>query len=161
MIITITVLKMDNSEYDILRFNQTFQRDVDIKGRPCSVYYGGEIYVQFASTDNIQLFRKMIHEDVPTIDGVIEVFSGSDDVCAKRIVFKEAYVYSYGEDIQCVGWTPTTTDVMISPMRLDYNTQLYTLLYLQAHSEICRNLSPFICIPMYDINGGDFSIHHF
>lgn len=127
MIITRAVLKVDNSEYDILRFNQTFQRDVDTKGRPCSNYYGGEIYVQFASTDDMRLFRKMIHEDVPTIDGAIEVFSGSDDVCVKRIVFKEAYVYSYGENIQCVGWTPMTTDVMISPMRLDYNNNILRL----------------------------------
>ena len=127
MIFNRAILKVGNSEYDILRFNQKFQRDVDPKGRPCSVYYGGEIYVQFESTDNMQLFRKMIDEDLPTIDGSIEVFAGSDKVCVKRIEFKEAYVYSYGEDIQCIGWAPMTTTVAISPMRLDYNNNILRL----------------------------------
>lgn len=43
------ILKIGNSKYDILRFNQKFQRDIDAKGRPSSAYYGGEIIVQMDS----------------------------------------------------------------------------------------------------------------
>lgn len=119
-----TILKVGKSEYDILRFNQKFQRDIDAKGRPCSVYYGGEIVVQIESTDNVRLFEQMIDEDMPTVDGSIEVSSGDDERCIRRIDFKEAYIYSYGEEMQVGSWLPMTTTIAISPMRLDYNNLL-------------------------------------
>lgn len=121
------ILKVNNSEYDILKFNHKFQRDIDAKGRPCSNYYGGEISVMLETTDNIQLLQQMIHKDMPTIDGSIEVLSGSDENCIKRIEFKEAYIYSYGEDMQSTGGLPMATTVMISPMRLDYNNNILRL----------------------------------
>lgn len=66
MILNRAILKVGNSEYDILRFNYKFQRDTDAKGRPYGNYYGGEISVQLESTDNIRLFQQMIRKDVPT-----------------------------------------------------------------------------------------------
>lgn len=124
MIVRRAILKVNNSEYDILRFNHKFQRDIDAKGRPCSNYYGGEMSVMLESTDSIQLFQQMIRKDMPTVDGSIEVLSGSDEVCVKRIDFKEAYIYSYGEQMQSASPLPMTTTIMISPMRLDFNNLL-------------------------------------
>lgn len=121
MIIRRAVLKVDELEYDILRFNYKFQRDVDAKGRPRSVYYGGNLCVQFESTDDTKLLQRMIHKNMPTIDGSIEVLSGCDELCIRRIEFKDAYIYSYGESLPCMGWQPMTTTVAISPMRLNFH----------------------------------------
>lgn len=124
MIINRAKLIINESEYDILRFNYKFQRDTDTKGRPVGVYYGGEISVLLESTANIRLFEQMIHKDMPMVDGSIEVFSGEDEVCIRRIEFKEAYIYSYGEHLKCASWLPMLTTVAISPMRLDFNNTI-------------------------------------
>lgn len=115
------ILKIKDWEYDILRFNYKFQIDVDRRGRPISDYYGGEMSVQLESTDDTRLFYQMIHKDMPTVDGSIEILSGEGDICVKRIEFKEAYLYFYGEDVQCTSWLPMTTTIAISPMRLDFD----------------------------------------
>lgn len=127
MIINRAILKVKGEEYDILRFNYKFQRDVDSKGRPRGVYYGGEMSVELESTENIQLFQQMIHKDMPTVDGSIDVLSSDGEVCVRRIAFKEAYIYSYGEEAQCVGSFPMTTNISISPMCLDFNNNILRL----------------------------------
>jgi len=127
MVINRAILKVRDSEYDILRFNYKFQRDVDRRGRPCSVYYGGEMSVKLESTDDTTLFKQLIDEDMPTVDGSIEVLSGDDEVCVRKIEFKEAYIYSYGEQMQCTSSLPMTTTVSISPMRLDFNNNTLRL----------------------------------
>lgn len=121
------ILTINNSEYDILRMNQNYQRDTDAKGRPCSVYYGGEILVEVESTGNSELFRLMTHKEMPPVSGKIEVFSGDDEMCVRRIEFKEAYLYAYKEALQCASSLPMITSIAISPLRLDYNNNMLRL----------------------------------
>lgn len=40
----------DSREFDVLRWDVKFNRDVDPKGRPASDIYGGKIYVEVEST---------------------------------------------------------------------------------------------------------------
>lgn len=127
MIMTRAILRINELEYDILKFNYKFQRDTDAKGRPYGNYYGGEISVQLESTDNIRLFQQMIRKDVPTVDGSIEVLSGNDGICVRRIKFEEAYIYSYGEHMQSASYLPMTTTIAISPIRLDFNNKMIRL----------------------------------
>lgn len=127
MIMTRAILRINELEYDILKFNYKFQRDTDAKGRPYGNYYGGEILVQLESTDNIRLFQQMICKDVPTVDGSIEVLSGNDGICVRRIKFEEAYIYSYGEHMQSASYLPMTTTIAISPIRLDFNNKMIRL----------------------------------
>lgn len=127
MIINSAILRIKDSAYNVLRFRQRFERNIDTRGRPCSNYYGGEIAVVLESTDNIRLFQQMIHKDMQTVDGSIELLSGTDQTCIRRIEFKEAYIYSYGENLQCGSCLPMTTTIEISPMRLDYNDNMLRL----------------------------------
>lgn len=39
----------DSREFDVLRWDVKFNRDVDPKGRPASDIYGGKIYVEVES----------------------------------------------------------------------------------------------------------------
>lgn len=121
MIINRMILKVKGSEYELLRFNYKFQRDTDLKGRPCSGCYGGEIIIQLESTDSIRLFQQMIDKDRPMVEGSIEALADDDETCVRRIVFKEACFYFYEEQMQSTGCLPMTTTISISPMRLDFN----------------------------------------
>lgn len=127
MNLTKAVLKVNNQKYDILRFSHAFQRDVDQKGRPCSHIYGGEIFAQVESTEDSELFRLMTSKDKPKVTGSIEVLSGDDEVCIKRIEFEDAYIYQFIEEMQRAGCLNMTTNVAISPMRLDINNKMLRL----------------------------------
>lgn len=123
MTITNATLKINESEYDILNFKYGFQRDIDTKGRPWGVYYGGSIVVQMESSDNISSFRQMIDKKMAPVKGSIEVFS-EDGYCFRRIGFEKAYVTSLGEDMYGNSPIPMITTIEISPMRLDFNDTL-------------------------------------
>lgn len=123
MIITGGKLILDSAEYDILEFNYHFQRDTDAKGRPCGVYYGGEMLVRIESADDTRILQQMIHKDVPPSRGSIEIY-GMDDRCVRRIEFEKAYIYAVGEQLSNCSWLPMTTTICISPLRLDFNKVL-------------------------------------
>lgn len=124
---TKAILKVNNQKYSILRFSHTFQIDVDEKGRPCSFIYGGEIFVQIESTEDTELFRLMTSKDMPKASGSVEVFLHIDEVCVRRIEFEEAYIYQYAEEMRRAGPSNMTTNIAISPMRLDINNKTLRL----------------------------------
>lgn len=117
------VLKINDSDYDILRFNQKFKRDVDNKGYPKGVYYGGDIMVDIESTDDTFFFQSLINKDMPMVEGAIEILT-EDDACYKRIDFKEAYIYSYREDMKSKSNMQMITTLGISFMYLNFNNTL-------------------------------------
>lgn len=124
MTITNARLTLGGSTYEILRFGYTFQRYIDSKGRPCGVYFGGEIEVQVESTDDEDLFWYMVDKDMPEANGAIEVLSGPDGSCVRRIAFKEAYVYAYSEEVHCRTGQPMVTTIRITPMLMSFNDVL-------------------------------------
>lgn len=48
----------DSREFDVLRWDVKFNRDVDPKGRPASDIYGGKIYVEVESTPDTIVLDK-------------------------------------------------------------------------------------------------------
>lgn len=50
-----------------------------------------------------------------------------DEVCVRRIEFEEAYIYQYTEEMQRAGPSNMTTNIAISPMRLDINNKTLRL----------------------------------
>ena len=69
----------------------------------------------------------MTSKDKPKVTGSIEVLSGDDEVCIKRIEFEDAYIYQFIEEMQRAGPSNMTTNVAISPMRLDINNKMLRL----------------------------------
>lgn len=123
MIITCGKLKLDSLEYDILYFRYHFKRDVDLKGRPVSNYYGGEMLLRIESTDEAKILQQMIYKDMPPSKGSVE-FYGTDDVCVRHIEFEKAYIYFVGEEMHSLSSLPMLMTIGISPMRLDINRML-------------------------------------
>lgn len=126
MTITGGKLILDSVEYDILQFSYHFQRDIDAKGRPCSVYYGGDILLCIESTDDTRILQQMIHEDMPSSRGSIETYD-TDDMCVRRIEFEKAYIYAVSEEMCNGSGMPMITTVCISPLRLDFNNKILRL----------------------------------
>lgn len=123
MTITNATLTINSKQYDIFSFSYKFQRDIDAKGRPRGVYYGGEILVQMESTDDSELFRQTVDKKTTPVSGSIETFSG-DGTCVRRIDFEKAYLCALGKEMQNNSSLPMTTTLSISPMRLDFNNTL-------------------------------------
>ena len=117
-------LKLNGKDYNIHRMNYKFERDIDVKGRPCSCYYGGSIVVEFESTDDMAVFRNMIDEDMPASSGEILVTTGEDGLILRRLAFSDAYIYAYGEQMNSTSGLPMITTIFISPIRLDVNKNL-------------------------------------
>lgn len=126
MTITHTTLTINSKQYDILYLCYKFQRDIDAKGRPWGVYYGGSILVQVESTNDISSFQQMIDKKTTPVAGSIEVFSG-DGTCMRRIDFEKAYVVSLSEEMYGKSSSPMITTIGISPMRLDFNNNALRL----------------------------------
>lgn len=118
------MLKLNGKDYNIHRMNYKFERDIDVKGRPCSCYYGGSIVVEFESTDDMAVFRNMIDEDMPASSGEILVTTGEDGLILRRLAFSDAYIYAYGEQMNSTSGLPMITTIFISPIRLDVNKNL-------------------------------------
>lgn len=125
MMTTNARLIINELEYDILSFKYKFQRDIDAKGRPCSVYYGGDIIVEIESSDDIKIFQQMVHKEMPPIKGAIIVLSGGDEMCIRRIEFEKAYIYSYDEKIQCGSCQLPITTIAISPLQLGIDRKIF------------------------------------
>ena len=124
MITNRAILKINKSKYDILRFKYGFQRDVDSRGLPCSNIYGGSIFVQIESTEDVKFFQLATDEDMPTVNGCIELLSDDDDYCIRRIAFEGAHIFCMGEQMQNFSSIPMIKTVCISPMRLEFNDML-------------------------------------
>lgn len=67
----------DSREFDVLRWDVKFNRDVDPKGRPASDIYGGKIYVEVESTPDTIVLDKMFKQYQP-VNGSI-VFKKADE----------------------------------------------------------------------------------
>lgn len=55
----------DSREFDVLRWDVKFNRDVDPKGRPASDIYGGTINVEVESTPDTIVLDKMFKQYQP------------------------------------------------------------------------------------------------
>ena len=99
MTITCAKLRINDSEFDILRMSYGFYRKTDSRGQPDSGLMGGDIHVQIeAGTDNY-ILRQMLLKEVPPVKGSIEVVTGQDEKRIRHIEFGKAYIYSQKEEI--------------------------------------------------------------
>ena len=124
MIIDRAVLKIDESEYDILRMSYGFYRRTDAKGRPATGVRGGDIFVQIESESANPLLEKMLQKEVLPMAGSIEVTTNEAGQLLRCIEFEKAYIYSYGEETVSASCQPVLTTIAISPVRLDVGDQV-------------------------------------
>ena len=125
------ILSINGYKRSILRYNYSFSRKVDCKGRPTTGLQGGDIDIEMESDGDSSILDMMLadmnkpcqafffrNEPIP-VSGKIQHIK--DDMMFRELAFDEAYLYSYGEKMTAEGSEPMTTRFLISPTRLDIN----------------------------------------
>ena len=103
----------DSREFDVLRWDVQFNRDVDPKGRPASDIYGGKIYVEVESTPDTIVLDKMFKQYQP-VNGSIVFKKADEDAKMKELVFENGYVVEYEEALNVANPYPMTIKFAIS-----------------------------------------------
>ena len=119
MTIICAKLRINDSEFDILRMSYGFYRKTDRKGRPGTGLRGGNIYVLIESGTDNYLLRQMLLEEVPSVRGSIEVMTGQDEQRMRYLEFESAYIFSQEEVMFGYSSYPMLTTIAISPVRFD------------------------------------------
>lgn len=106
----------DSREFDVLRWDVKFNRDVDPKGRPASDIYGGKIYVEVESTPDTIVLDKMFKQYQP-VNGSIVFKKADEDAKMKELVFENGYVVEIRGGTEC--GQPLSDDNQVRHFRTD------------------------------------------
>lgn len=110
-------LKFEGQEYDVLECNYSFRRDVDLKGRPSSNVYGGNIYVKIESTDDTKIISQMVNQFKPCT-GTITFNKGDEDAKMKEVTWENGYVIKFTEALDVIGREPMEIDFVVSAEKI-------------------------------------------
>ena len=90
-------LKLGNSEFDVITCAYSFYRDVDVKGRPSSIVYGGRIDFSVESTDDTSIIEAMVNNQHKPVDGKVTWTKVDADGTLKELSFEHAFIVAYSE----------------------------------------------------------------
>ena len=79
-------LKLGSKEFDVISCNYALHKEVDAKGRPASILYGGIINLTVESTDDTSIIESMVNQYKP-IDGTVTFKKGDEDAKMKEVSF--------------------------------------------------------------------------
>ena len=96
-------LKLGESEYDVLSCSYAFRRDTDIKGRPSSIVYGGDVNINIESTDDTSVIEAMINNQHKPVAGTITWTQAVADGTLKVLSFENAFIVAYSESFSAGG----------------------------------------------------------
>lgn len=114
-------LNIRNKSYDLLRCNYRFTRKIDSKGVPMGGMQGGNIIVEFESTEDTLLLEQFLGQAPQKISGSIEIHDQEEMTVVRTIAWEEAYVYAASEVMDGNSALPMTQTFEITPLRMDFN----------------------------------------
>ena len=122
--ITLTIL---GREFSLLALYYKFHRDIDLKGRPETPLQNGFLYATMESTEDTSVFEQFVTTELNTkpFSGKIEVLKYWDETVIRRLVWNEAYIIKISEKMDCFSVNSMVTEIMISPIDLAINDQIY------------------------------------
>jgi hypothetical protein len=110
-------LNFEDAEYDVLQCRYTFKRDVDLKGRPSSNVYGGNIHLEVESTGDTSIIANMVNQFKPN-RGSITFHKGDEEAKMKELSWENGYVIEYDESLDVVGREPMKIVFVISAEKI-------------------------------------------
>jgi hypothetical protein len=102
---------------DVLKCDYALHRDVDSKGRPSSLVYGGSINFSVESTDDTSIIESMVNQYKP-INGSVTFKKTDEDAKMKELTWEKGYVISFREGIDITGTTPMIVDFTVSAEKI-------------------------------------------
>ena len=96
--------KIGSTEFtDVFSCHYVLHRDVDGKGRPASVVYGGTIDMVVESTDDTSILEAMVNNTHKPLDGSITFQKDDEDAKMKELSFEKGYIIRYEESFSTTG----------------------------------------------------------
>ena len=111
-------LKIGSTEFDVISCNYALHREVDVKGRPASVVYGGTINLSIESTEDTSLIETMVNNQHKTLDGTITWKKTDEDAKLKELSFEKGYVVAYSETFSTGGGDAFLVNFTVSAQKL-------------------------------------------
>jgi hypothetical protein len=118
-------LSFGETDFDVLRFNVKFNRDVDSKGRPSSNVYGGKVTVQVESTSDTSILEQMLSSHRPN-SGRIVFSKGDEEAKMKELTWDNGYIVDYEEAIDIVGSKPMGISFTVSAQSIAMGEAQFT-----------------------------------
>ncbi len=112
-------LNLGSKKFDVLHCSYAFRRDVDGKGRPASIVYGGTIDFEVESTEDTTILETMINNIYKPINGSVVFKKTDEDANMKELKFTDAYFTNYQEALDTIGTNPMTIRFTVSARKLD------------------------------------------
>jgi hypothetical protein len=95
-------LKIGSTEFDVISCNYALHREVDGKGRPASVVYGGTIDLVVESTDDTSIIEGMVNNQHKPIDGTVTYKKSDEDAKLKELSWEKGYVIKFAESFDTI-----------------------------------------------------------
>ena len=111
-------LKMGSKEFDVITCNYALHREVDGKGRPASVVYGGTIDLTVESTDDTSIIESMVNNQHKPIDGTVTFKKSDEDAKLKELSFEKGYVVKFAESFDTINSQAMLINFTISAQTL-------------------------------------------
>jgi hypothetical protein len=120
-------LTFGSKEYDLLSCSYSFSRDVDHKGRPASIVYGGTVSCSIESTEDTTVIESMLNSKHKPISGKVTFFKREEDNAKmKEITITDGYVIAFTENIEATGGAPMHMSFTISARELKIGNATHT-----------------------------------
>ncbi|MDR1222188.1 MAG: type VI secretion system needle protein Hcp [Tannerella sp.] len=110
-------LQFEGKDYDVLQCNYSFKRDVDLKGRPSSNVYGGNIFLEVESTDDTKIIAQMVNQFKPNT-GTVTFNRGDEEAKLKDLVWENGYIIEYDESLDVIGREPMKIKFVVSAEKI-------------------------------------------
>jgi hypothetical protein len=111
-------LKIGSNKFDVIAADYAMHREVDVKGRPASIVYGGTVNITVESTDDTSILEAMVNNQHKPLDGTITFKKSDEDSKMKELSFTKGYVIKFAEVFSTGNANPMLINFTISAQEL-------------------------------------------
>ena len=111
-------LKIGSNEFDVISCNYALRREVDGKGRPASVVYGGTVDLVIESSDDTSIIEAMVNNQFKPLDGTVTFKKSDEDAKMKELSFEKGYIVNFAESFGTLDSKPMLISFTVSAQTL-------------------------------------------
>lgn len=111
-------LKIGGKEFDVISCSYALHREVDGKGRPASVVYGGTIDLSIEASEDTSVIEAMVNNQFKPLDGTITFKKSDEDAKMKELSFEKGYIVKFSESFGTLDNRPMLINFTVSAQTL-------------------------------------------
>jgi len=109
-------LEIEGERFDVVWCKYSIRRSVDLKGRPSSNLYGGQLTIQIESSDNNEIV-KLMNSQFKSTAGTI-TFTKDEEEEMKEWKWNNGYIVDFEEGMENTDGTPMSLTFIVSAQSL-------------------------------------------